>query len=209
MLAVKLAKKTYGLVAWPKTKRNRWWSFTGERANGATSKPSWKNAPFQHVCQTWLFSFFCCWRMPSGIQATTSPGLWWMSVICGSPLFNRARVALLGTVRQSSLLAVLFGGCCVIILLAEEGNLICGHWDGLPEMGAKRRCPLRHAGRWWQSSRSSDVAGATYQPRRYGASCEWHLLSSQKDSRRNSERGRTRRPVASYKGAVLFSFRIS
>ena len=48
-------------------------------------------------------------------------------MICGSPLFNGARVALLGTVRQSSLLAVLFGGCCVIILLAEEGNLICGH----------------------------------------------------------------------------------
>ena len=56
-----------------------------------------------------------------------------MSVICGSPLFNRARVAVLGTVvavlgtvRQSYLLAVLFGGCCVIILLAEGGNLICG-----------------------------------------------------------------------------------
>ena len=45
-------------------------------------------------------------------------------MICGSPLFNRAHVAVLGTVRQSSLLAVLFGGCCVIILQAEEGNLI-------------------------------------------------------------------------------------
>ena len=41
-------------------------------------------------------------------------------MICGSPLFNRARVALLGTVRQSSLLAVLFGGCWVIILLAAS-----------------------------------------------------------------------------------------
>ena len=48
-------------------------------------------------------------------------------MICGSPLFNRARVAVLGTVRQPYLLAVLFGGCCVIILQAEEGNLICGH----------------------------------------------------------------------------------
>ena len=160
MLAVKLAKKTYGLVAWPKTKRNRWWSFTGERANGATSKPSWKNVPFQHVCQTWLFSFFCCWRMPSGIQATTAPGMWWKSVICGSPLFNRARVALLGTVRQSSLLAVLFGGCCVIILLAEEGNLICRHWDDLRGSCNKRGGRLRQSDRGWQSGRSSNVAGS-------------------------------------------------
>ena len=159
MLTLSVAKKTSGLVACPKTKRKRWWSFTGERANGTPSKPSWKNAPFQHVCETWLFSLFCCWRMPSEIQATTASWMWWQSVICGSPLFNRARVAVLGTVRQSYLLAVLFGGCCVIVLLAEGGNVICRHCDGLPDMGAKRSWELRHAGRWWQSSRSSDVAG--------------------------------------------------
>ena len=48
-------------------------------------------------------------------------------------MFNRARVAVLGTVRQSYLLSVLFGGCCVIIFLAEGGHVISGHRDGLLE----------------------------------------------------------------------------